>query len=163
MILVKLGPIKGDCEIDGYDEWVICSSCSWDIEREFSESGGKGGTADINLGVADLPPITFAKTMDKASVDLMQESIAGKSLGTVEIAFIESQSDGKTIKYLEFKLDKGIISGWSISASEDDRPEEEFKLWYAKIWMQYYTFDGKNVKAAGDKGWNRIKAAPWKP
>jgi len=162
MILLKLPGIPGDSSVDGHKEWISCTSVSWDIEREFSESA-KAGTLDINLGLADLPPIELGKSMDKSSVYLMQNAVAGSSLGTAEIHFITSAgTEGSGAPYLEYKLDTAIISKWTISGSEDDRPEETVGLWYSKIWMKYYTTkDGKTYTAAGDKGWDRVLNKAW--
>ncbi len=63
--------------------------------------------------------------------------------------------------FLEFKLFNPIVASWSISGDEDERPTEEVTLWYWKIWMQYYTFDGKTHKSAGSKGWDRTQNKPW--
>lgn len=165
MILLKLPGIPGDVNISksGFpQECIACTSCSWDIEREFKESG-KAGTMDINLGVADLPSISLGKSMDKASVYLMQNSIAGSSLGTAEIYFLTSSgvdSDGEV--FLEFKLNNAIVQSWNISGDEDDRPNEEIKLWYNKIWMQYFQSEnGKDYTSAGSKGWDRVANKAW--
>jgi len=163
MIVMKIDKIEGDCNIKSYDTYIQLESCNWDIEREFKDSG-KGGGKDVNLGVADLVPIECSKPMDKASVFLMQEAIAGGSLGTIEICYLATTGvdDKEPAVYLHIKLDCGIISGWSMSSSGDDRPEETFKIWYKKIWMQYKsTEDGKSYVVEGSKGWDRVLAKPW--
>ncbi len=163
MILMWLDDVPGDCQIKGYEEWITCSSVSWSIEREFSESA-KAGTLDVNLGVSDLPPIEVGKSMDRASADLM---FAGAGKGKVsakgKIHFIGTgdTDDPKKNLYLEFLLDNPIIAGWSISGSDDDRPEETVNLWYWKIHMKYYAFDGKDYKLVGEKGWDRIGNKSW--
>lgn len=163
MILLKLKGIDGDCEIEKYKKYITLSSVSWEITREMADSA-KMGTKDINVGMADLPPISIEKSMDKASILLMQNAIAGSSLGTAEIKFIaQSGTDGAGEVFLEFKLDNAIVSSWSISGSEDDRPTETATLWYHKIWMQYFsTEDGKTYEKAGDRGWDRIANKSWK-
>ncbi|MCL4209620.1 MAG: type VI secretion system tube protein Hcp [Phycisphaeraceae bacterium] len=162
MILLKLPKIIGDCNVPGYEKYITCSSCSWNIERELAESG-KVGTKDINVGVAALPPISLAKSMDTASVDLMQNAIAGGALGTAELKFVSTAGvSGKVAVYLEFKLDNAIVASWSIDASDDDRPNESVTLWYHKIWMKYYTTtDGETYTAFGAKGWDRVKNQEW--
>ena len=36
------------------------------VEREMKESGEKGGTTDMNIGIGELQEVTLAKSMDKA-------------------------------------------------------------------------------------------------
>ncbi len=162
MILLKLPDVKGDSTIADHPDWIACDSCSWAIEREFKESA-KAGTQDLNLGVADLPPIEFSKNMDRASVPLMQNSIAGGSLGTAEIHFVSTSGvEGKPGIYLAFKLDNAIVRTWSIEGSEDERPTESFSLHYQKIWMNYfYTKDGKTYEDWAAKGWDTIQNKEW--
>jgi len=165
MILLKLPGIPGDVNIEKSGlpkELIAITSASWDVEREFKESG-KAGTQDLNLGVADLPAISLSKSMDKSSVYLMQNAIAGSSLGTAELYFLTSSGvDSEGEVYLEFKLNNAVVQSWNMSGDEDDRPNEEIKLWYNKIWMQYYTTeDGKTYKSAGSKGWDRVANKAW--
>lgn len=161
MILLKLDGVKGDSQIPGYEGWIACTSMSWNVERTFSESA-KAGTQDVNLGVAEIPPISLNKSFDSASIYLMQSAIAGGALGTeAQIKCLTTGGDEAHV-YLEFKLHNPIVASWSISGDEDERPTEEITLWYWKIWMQYYsTTDGKNYNSVGSKGWDRITNKPW--
>lgn len=164
MILLKLDKVPGDCEIEAYAEYLTVNSVSWEITREFTDSA-KMGTKDINVGMADMPPITVGKSMDVGSVHLMQNAISGSSLGTAEIKFIAQsglKNEGEV--FLEFKLDNAIVASWSIDGSEDDRPTENVTIWYHKVWMQYFaTDDGETYTPAGNRGWDRTKNKAWVP
>jgi type VI secretion system secreted protein Hcp len=162
MILLKLQGIDGDSKFKGHEKWITCESLNWEVTREEKESA-KGGTEDINLGIADLPAVQLGKSMDIASVYLMQNAIAGKSFGTAEIHFVESQGveEGAYKVYLEYKLDRAIIKSWSISASGDDRPEETVAILYNKIKMKYTPFDGAKAGPAHEKGWDTIAGKAW--
>ena len=159
MILCKLPKIPGDCMVKGYEEWITCSEFNFGIEREFADSA-KGGTADVNLGVADLPPVELGKSMDKASALLFRQSISGKSLGTGEIHFVETMDD-ELFMYLQYKLDNVIVSKWDMTGSDDDRPTESFSLFYSKIWMEYTPFGGKKKGTPIKDGWDRILSKQW--
>jgi type VI protein secretion system component Hcp len=78
MILLHMDKCPGDSQIEGHPNWIACSSVSWNVERTFTESA-KAGTLDVNVGVADIPPISVNKTLDKASIYLMAAGIAGGS------------------------------------------------------------------------------------
>ena len=142
MIVMKLEGIPGDCEIPGYEGWILVDSLSWEITREEKESG-KQGTRDINLGVAELPALSMNKSMDKASVKLMQQSIAGGALGGKEgkakIECLATSGTTSTDKcFLRYVLERPIIKSWSIDASDDDRPTESVSILYNKIYMTYF-------------------------
>ena len=54
------------------DKWFVADSFSFGVEREMKESGEKGGTEDINIGVGELQEATISKAMDRTSVPLAQ-------------------------------------------------------------------------------------------
>jgi type VI secretion system secreted protein Hcp len=163
MILLKLDGVDGDSQIKGYEKWIACTSVSWNIERTFSESA-KAGTLDVNVGVADLPPVSLNKSFDCSSVYLMASGVAGGTLGEnakLHFLFPDPKGGEKPLLSLEIRLFNPIVASWSISGDEDERPTEEVSLWYWKIWMQYYTYDGKTAKSAGSKGWDRVANKSW--
>ena len=53
-ILVLIPGVAGDSGVPGYEGWFVADSFSFGVEREMKESGEKGGTADINIGVGKL-------------------------------------------------------------------------------------------------------------
>lgn len=169
MIFVKI-PKMGDKSIKtkGYDngEWFIAESFSFGVEREMKESGEKGGTTDINIGVGELQECTISKSMDMASMDLAQFAINGNSPGTAEINFVEvaggGDGDGKPVCYLKYKLDRCFIKSWSTSGDADDRPTEEVAFYYNKIAAQYAsTEDGKTFKQSSLMAWDNTKQVKW--
>jgi len=161
MIVLKLDRVKGDCKIPKFKEYLTVNSVSWELTREFAESG-KMGTIDLNVGMTDMPPITVGKSMDISSCDLMQNAISGNSLGTAEIKFLMQQgTDKDPLPYLEFKLDNAVVASWSIDGSEDERPTESVTIWYHKIWMQYTPFDGGKPGTPISRGWDRVENKSW--
>jgi hypothetical protein len=82
----------------GATDWFIADSFSFGVEREMKESGEKGGTEDINIGVGELQECTISKSMDVNSlhqtgilisptqVTLLYEAVS--PLGTVEFSSI---------------------------------------------------------------------------
>ena len=55
------------------DKWFVADSFSFGVEREMKESGEKGGTEDINIGVGELQEATISKSMDRSSPALSKE------------------------------------------------------------------------------------------
>ena len=141
MIFVKIDDIPGDNSVqtENYSggDWFIADSFSFGVEREMKESGEKGGTADINIGVGELQECTISKSMDMASTQLAQFAINGNSPGTAQIHFVEvaggDTTDSKPFCYLKYKLDRVFVKSWSTSGDADDRPTEEVAFYYNKI------------------------------
>lgn len=97
-IYLKCPALGGDPTITtpGFDkgEHFRVYGFSFGIEREVSDSGEKGGTEDINIGIGELQECTISKSMDRASAKLAQFAINGNSCGTAEIEFVEVGGGG---------------------------------------------------------------------
>lgn len=85
-IFVKIPPIRGEVTSEGYNDadYFVADSFSFGVEREMKESGEKGGTEDINIGVGELQECTISKSMDVTSMSLAQYAINGNSSDTAE-------------------------------------------------------------------------------
>ena len=145
MIFVSI-PGMGDASIktEGYagGDWFVADSFSFGVQREMKESGEKGGTEDINIGVGELQECSLTKSMDVCSMALSQYAINGNSPGRAEINFVEvaGNDDGKTGKpicYLKYLLDRCFVKSWSTSGDADERPTEEVAFYYNKIAFCY--------------------------
>jgi type VI secretion system secreted protein Hcp len=168
MILVAIPGVPGDATIEGYNDgkWFVADSFSFGVEREMKESGEKGGTEDINIGVGELQECTISKSMDRASTLLAQFAINGNSCKTAEINFIEvgggGGSEGNPFCYLKFKLDRCFVKSWSISGDADDRPTEEVSFYYNRIAFNYaFTKDGKTFESATPMAWDNTTHKKW--
>ncbi len=161
-IYVKIEGLKGDVTTKGYEGYFVADSFSFGVEREMKESGEKGGTADINIGVGELQEVTISKSMDRASAELAQFAVNGNSPGTAEIEFVEVAGDGKAYTYLKYKLDRCFVKSWSTSGDADDRPTEEVAFYYNKIAFNYSpTKDGRTFEQTATMSWDNVKNEPW--
>jgi type VI secretion system secreted protein Hcp len=172
-IAIHIPGIKGDCRLDGFYKegdprsFFMADSFSFGIERELKESGEKGGTIDINLGVGELQECTISKSMDRASASLAQSAIQGASMGTAEIFFVEIVGEAKGTAtgvrvYLAYKLERCMVKTWSTSGDADDRPTEEVAFLFNKIGFSYAPHDG--VKWDGPShymGWDNVTNKKW--
>ncbi len=169
MIFVKLTNVDGDKSIttEGYNDgnWFIADSFSFGVEREMKESGEKGGTEDINIGVGELQECTISKSMDWASPQLSQFAINGNTAGLAEINFVEVAGAGATGEpfcYLKYKLERAFVKSWSVSGDADDRPTEEVAFYYNKIAFKYAkTNDGKTFNQSAEMAWDNTKQKKW--
>ena len=166
-IFVKIEGVKGDPSITtpGYDngEWFEIDSFSFGVEREMKESGEKGGTEDINIGVGELQECTLSKSMDAASAKLMQHAMNGNSCGTAEIDFVEVAGDGSAapVCYLKYKLDRCFVKSWSTSGDADDRPTEEVAFYYNKIAFLYLGSEDTVGTETHTASWDNVTNTPW--
>jgi len=156
MILVQVPNLKGSSSVPGYEGWFVADSFSFGVEREMTESGAKGGTSNINIGVGELQECTISKSLDNTSAALAQFAINGNSPGLVQIAFL-TVIDGRPREYLRYKLENAFVKNWSTSADADDRPTEDVAFYFNKIAFQY-TDAGKG--GTSSMGWDLVKNAP---
>lgn len=162
-IVMKIPGVDGDSKLDGYEKWIELDSLSVSVERELRDSGEKGGTEDINIGVGNLGTVNVTKEMDRASAKLFQFAINGNSLGVIEIHFLTSDRDGgKMVPYLIYKLDRGFVQSIGSSASADDRPTEEVAFYYNKIAFVFYPLDERLQRTQGQvMSWDNVKNTTW--
>ena len=161
---MKLGDIKGESTQKGHEGWIVIDSLQCGIDNtQKKNSGEKGGTADINIGVGELQECTISKSMDSASAQLAQFAINGNSPGQAEIEFVEvGGSDGRSeTTYLKYKLDRVFIKSWSTSGDADDRPTEEVAFYYNKIAFAYTPEGEPTPKPTNVMSWDNVKNTTW--
>ena len=164
MILVRIPGVKGDANIPGYNDgnWFVADSFAFGVERELRESGEKGGTEDINIGLGELQLCTISRGLDRASARLMQLAINGNATATADIHFLQFSQGNPPVVYLAYKLDRCFIKSWSTSGDADDRPTEEVAFYYNKIAFRYYhTTDGIKFTDGGVMSWDLVASKPW--
>ena len=153
------GTLKGP---DGASDWFIADSFSFGVEREMKESGEKGGTEDINIGVGELQECNISKSMDSASANLAQFAINGNSLGACQICLTNGvATNGSPACYLQYKLDRAFVKSWSTSGDADDRPTEEVAFYYNRIAFAYLVEDGDGNLSEESMTWDDVKNRPW--
>jgi type VI protein secretion system component Hcp len=165
-IYVWIDNVPGDVTTEGYAGCFVADSFSFGVEREMKESGEKGGTEDINIGVGELQECTVSKSMDRASAKLAQFAINGNSLGTAKIYFVEVGGgggvEGAPLCYLQYCLHRCFVKSWSTSGDADDRPTEEIAFYYNKIAFGYKpTKDGRTFEAINQMTWDNVINKPW--
>jgi len=147
--------IKGDSTVESHKDWITIDSLQFGVGRAISSSGGG---ADRETSNPSFSEITLSKSMDKASTELMMQATCGRSLGLATIHFIQTGgTDSKGQHYLEYKLEKAIISSYSIS-SGGERPTESISINFNGFKQTYNTFKDGNVAEKGEeKGWDLSK------
>lgn len=166
---LKLGDIKGESSDTNYKDWIDVMSWSWGttrtgdpdrplvagripnagVEREMKESGEKGGTEDINIGVGELQEMTISKSMDKSSPKLLEAAAKGKVFsspaprgslttlvpaGTCRVGARYPKASLET-GTMRFEMENIMVSSCSPSGSGsgDPVPMEEISFNYGKV------------------------------
>lgn len=144
MIFVQVPNVKGGATMEPYmgKGCFAVNSFSFNVEREVSDTD-KAGTNDVNLGVVEMQEISMGKNMDRASMALARAAISGDTVGCVEVFFVQTFGQ-KNVCYMHFKLDNSYIKSWTCSGDGDDRPTEDFTIWYNKMGFVYFQAKPKN-------------------
>lgn len=157
MILVKVDALRGfgDVTLEGFSggDWFAANSFSFGIEREMKESGEKGGSEDINIGVGELQECTISKSMDRTSPLLAQFAINGNSPGGADLVFLDGSSESPR-PYAMYRLNRCFVKSWSTSGDANDRPMEEVAFYYNRI-----AFVSAGQPSAFN--WDRTKNRTW--
>jgi type VI protein secretion system component Hcp len=169
MILIRIPKIPGDSTIVGYDtgDWFVVDSFSFGVQRDMKQSGEKGGTEDINIGVGELKECTIRKRIDRASTLLAQFAIEGNSCGNAEIHFVEvagrrRSDEAQPVCYLKYVLARCFVKSWSTSGGADDRPTEEVVFYYNKIAFNFaYVTEDTKLEVCTPMAWNKITNEQW--
>ena len=158
MILLKFATeIKGTSKIKEHEHWIPVKSCSFNVERDVHTVGGGRSPS-----VAKFEAIEFSKMSDISSAELFIQSVAGNSLVSAKIHFIQTGGVGQPDQvYLKVVLDNPIITNYNFTGDADDQPQETFKVHFQRISYQYNLYDGSKVTHGTPKGWCCIKNEPW--
>jgi type VI protein secretion system component Hcp len=156
-IFVRYEGIPGEVTgPDGTTDWFVADSFSFGVEREMKESGEKGGTEDINIGVGELQECTISKSMDKSSTKLAQFAINGNSLGSCDFCLADAPGSAQPVCYAHFVMERCFVKSYSTSGDADDRPTEEVAFYYNKIAFGYV-----NSSREDFMNWDNERKRPW--
>ena len=158
-VFVKYDGVDGESQGPGDTgtfDWYEADSFSFGVEREMKESGEKGGTADINIGVGELQECTIKKSMDSSTVSLAQAAVSGRTLGSCEVCITDDADTSGQVKCIAYYvMERCYVKSWSTSTSADDRPTEEVAFYYNKI--AFGIDDGREEAM----NWDNEKNRPW--
>ncbi len=128
------------------DKWFVADSFGFGVEREMKESGEKGGTEDINIGVGELQEATISKSMDKATPKLIEAPVKGKVFarpqprGSLSIKVPAGTCKaGARYPAAEFGTDKRVyqLTGVVVTGCGGGVAMETLSLNYEKISWKY--------------------------
>jgi len=85
-VFAKYDGVDGE-SASGYDDnkYFVADSFSFGVEREMKESGEKGGTEDLNIGVGELQEQVVTEDVDSVFAEMSQATADDRP--TEEVAF----------------------------------------------------------------------------
>ncbi len=152
---LKVKDINGKSTDDKHKDWIEVLSYSWGVSQ--SASGGGMQTE----GRANLQDLSITKELDIASPKLAEECAKGTRIDEVKMELC--RAGGKQEKYMEYTLEKCIVSSYSTGGGGGGTPVETITFNYGKIKWNYIKLDDKG-SAAGNVpgGWDCIANKPFK-
>jgi type VI protein secretion system component Hcp len=147
---VQMPSIVGEISYAGAASPSPIYGVSGGVKRNLRESGEKGGTEDINIGVGELLDFNVTKPLDAASIQLLQFSINGNSLGDLTIRLFEP---GTTNAYATYILGRAFVSN-SIFSTSATGVMETLSFYFNEIRSQV-TIGGATYQSCWDMVQNR--------
>ena len=133
-IYMKFGAIAGSVTAEGYTDWIDCGSMSWGVGKGVSSP--VGSTANRECSVASVSEVVVTKMMDKASIGLFKNTVAGIDKAVVCKIHLLKTDGTQIVPYVEYEFENTLISGYSLS-SGGDRPSESISLNFTKVQVKY--------------------------
>lgn len=148
-IYMKFGSIKGNVTEDKHKEWIELNSFQWGVGRSISTPVGHASNRESSS--PSVSEITVTKSMDIASVGLLQAALGGEDPVETTLEFTQtSGSKGEQRVFLKFVLTNTMISGFSMS-SGGDKPAESLSLNFTKIHEEFTPTAAENKQGTAPK------------
>lgn len=136
-IFLKFGKIEGPSTNAAAEKEIPLTSYQFGVGRAVSSAHGGGHREG---STPSLSEVTVSKLMDKTTTLLLEEACCGTGDNTATITQLRSvQAGGKPVQLFTIKMEKVLVSGYSISASEGSIPNETLSLNFSKVTWTYFS------------------------
>jgi type VI secretion system Hcp family effector len=140
---------KGDASEPGHKEWIKVKFLGFDSGRVVRTRLGKVANREADVG--NVSEITIEKDMDPASMHLFKLTCQGHA-EDMEIDFTRAGPNKTEIKYVTYKLEHAVITGYSFN-SRGDNPTETITVHFKKITHTYFPQDTALKAKGGIHAW----------
>lgn len=154
--LLSIPGIQGGVELQGFEGWMEVDSVDLSVDRDLTESGEKGGTQDINIGVGELSEFRMTKLTDMASASLFGFAINGNSVGTAEVVALSGADPNNLAPFAIWRFDRVFVKDYQVR-SAGSQLRDNFSLYFNKI--AYAVADGRGGFHV--TGWDNVTHTPW--
>lgn len=158
-IVMQIENIKGSVQTSDHADWIPIQSCSVGVARMMTNVGS---AVDRSTSVPDFTEMSFTKSSDIASTQLLAQAIYGKTIGSKAVVrWLQTGGEGAAQIFMEVELFDPIITNYSLSGG-GDQPMETFTVNFSKVVLKYTQFKmGSEPVAADPKGWDLMTGMPF--
>jgi type VI secretion system secreted protein Hcp len=141
---LKLGKLKGESVVKGFEEQIQLLSWSWGMTQSGTTHMGTGGGS----GKVDVSDLTITHHVDAATPNIIVACCMGTHFDAATLAM--RKAGGEALDFLLIELKDVIITNVMPSAnSTADLPTETFSLNFASFKVTYQPQDNKGAKKGG--------------
>jgi type VI secretion system secreted protein Hcp len=142
--LLKLGSLKGEAVVKGFEDQIQILAWSWGMSQSGTTHIGSGGGA----GKVNVQDLHFTHYVDSASPNLIKACCTGEHFDTAKLTM--RKAGGSPLDYVVLELTDIIVTSVSSGGSSgDDLLTENVTLNFAKFKYAYQPQDNKGAKKGG--------------
>ena len=156
---LKLGDLKGESQIKGFEDQIQILSWSWGLSQSGTTHMGTGGGS----GKVNVQDMSLTHYVDTASPNIVGACCQGKHFDEAVLLLRKAGGD-EALEYLTITLTEVIVTSVSVGGSEGDPViVENFSLNFGKFKYSYQPQDEKGAKGGGTVDYEGdIAKAVWK-
>jgi len=151
-MFLKLGDIKGESKDSAHKEEIDIQTFQWGMMQSGSMHQGGGGGA----GKVSINNLSLAKSMDKASPNLMMACSTGKHYPEATLT-VRKAGGSSPVEYMIITLKEVMVASYESDAgTSDEIIKERIALNFGKVEVSYQPqkADGSKDGGAVKYGWN---------
>jgi type VI secretion system secreted protein Hcp len=140
---LKLGSIKGESVVKGFEDQIQILSWSWGMTQTGTTHQGSGGGA----GKVDVHDLTFTHTVDAASPTIALTCCKGTHIDSATVTM--RKAGGTALDYVTITLTDVIVTSLQVGHGGGDQLQETVGLNFSKFKYSYQPQDNKGAKKGG--------------
>jgi type VI secretion system secreted protein Hcp len=141
---LKLGDIKGESTVKGFEDQIQVQSWSWGMSQSGTTHTGSGGGG----GKVNVADINITHSVDAASPNLLIACCTGQHFDAATLTM--RKAGGSALDYVKLELSEVIVTNVSHGGvGNDDMLSESFALNFAQFKFTYQPQDAKGAKKGG--------------
>jgi type VI secretion system secreted protein Hcp len=141
-LFVQIDGITGDAVEKNHKDWIEVDTVGFGLERHSEQ---EGGVVTRGFGKAVFKDVTFTSEFGRHTIDLMYHVAGGKRLKKVIHQTKANEDEAIALEpYIIWTLEDAQVNTYTVNASSDDIPKEDWAIRAAKIDIEYkYPKGGK--------------------
>lgn len=141
---MKMGDLKGDSQVKGFEEQIQLLSWSWGMSQSGTTHIGSGGGA----GKVNVNDLSLTHYVDSSTPKLMEACCKGKHYEEATITM--RKAGGDPLPFLTIKLKDIIVTSVSTGGSGgEEQLTENVTLNFGSFEVSYQGQDNKGAKKGG--------------